>query len=601
MSLPLVAEGYAGEPGAMITISKQDRHLWDHKACQSVFAAIVKDGQGHAGWNASREEQQKETQEERRREPAPLEQREQQLAREHERLQGSPSLDHPAEVPGGRATHFLRGVHCYTKRNFRRAARLHTRFIRREHERLRAAGAAATPEARAALLRRHPTDGHGDLFVFRAAARRLSGDVRGAMDDLYMATIQDPSNAVAFHRRGLLHKEMRQWRAALHDLAQGVELCAANSNTYDDSGADTRLVEAFVARGQIFMELERWDDAVASFGRAVELLEEQLGASGDGSVVSGSDAAVALTGALLGAARAYMARRSWMPAEMLLTRLVDLPLVVGAAEHDGAAAITDPVPGAKPVPVPGIETRANLEAGAATGGEARAETGAQAEEEAGTQADGEARAQPRLDLDIGEEADVGVALLERGRCRRERRRHSEALDDFRAAREDAQRGAAWAQAALEQRGIDARRRRALRRRVDELGARAQECARAEQECQRDYAKLQCELEEAPGTGSARKAASATALAAPGTDEEEGDAVVEFFTWLIASGGRGLTACEAWTCAERLVAQGVFTRRQLRGVGRAELQLAGVPEFRQQRLLLAAAEEWLRTGGVHSAG
>ncbi|XP_077983613.1 uncharacterized protein LOC144438458 [Glandiceps talaboti] len=95
--------------------------------------------------------------------------------------------------------------------------------------------------------------------TYRGRAYAKQGHYTNAIEDLSLAIHLDPFNAVAFYHRGCLLRRVHP-KKALQDLSVSIVI--------DDSQDN---VLAYLHRGILYMDMERFDDAIADFEEVIQL------------------------------------------------------------------------------------------------------------------------------------------------------------------------------------------------------------------------------------------------------------------------------------------------------------------------------------------
>ena len=86
----------------------------------------------------------------------------------------------------------------------------------------------------------------------------------------------DPTNAHAYHNRGISYDKKGQYESAIADFTKVLELDANNANAYFN-------------RGSTHDSIGQFDLAIADYTRALDL-DRQLGGNGAGGLASRADA-----------------------------------------------------------------------------------------------------------------------------------------------------------------------------------------------------------------------------------------------------------------------------------------------------------------------
>lgn len=141
----------------------------------------------------------------------------------------------------------------------------------------------------AALL---TSDNPGNLYIARATAKQMLGNLNGALEDMEKAVATKPGDPNVLHERGTIHTARGNYDLALADYERALKASPGNSRFIASRG-DTRRLQgnmaqaledlnraialdgpdkvsiAYVSRGDAFRYLGQYDRAIADFGKVI--------------------------------------------------------------------------------------------------------------------------------------------------------------------------------------------------------------------------------------------------------------------------------------------------------------------------------------------
>jgi len=110
-----------------------------------------------------------------------------------------------------------------------------------------------------------------DFYAQRGMAKMLEYEFVDALSDLNKAISYEGANSTTLRNRGLCHHNLTNYRAAIQDYSNSIELLIVQFKKDQSRSTKKNLAETFVMRGRSYQQVGNSDDACADFYNAAKL------------------------------------------------------------------------------------------------------------------------------------------------------------------------------------------------------------------------------------------------------------------------------------------------------------------------------------------
>ncbi len=110
-----------------------------------------------------------------------------------------------------------------------------------------------------------------DFYAQRGMAKMLEYEFVDALSDLNRAISHGGVNGTTLRNRGLCHHNLSNYRAAIEDYSNSIELLIVKFKEDQSKNTKKNLAETFVMRGRSYQQVGNSDDACSDFYNAAKL------------------------------------------------------------------------------------------------------------------------------------------------------------------------------------------------------------------------------------------------------------------------------------------------------------------------------------------